>query len=134
MNSNGSEWIRPEKRLAIYLRDEFRCAYCNGNLHAARPDQVTLDHLQPRFFGGNNDHTNLVTACRSCNSKRGAIDIFVFADHDALVRISGRVKRPLPLELAKAIASDDAIPSRDATEAADEKINPAVMLTQVEGE
>ena len=26
--TNGSKWIRPEKRMAIYLRDGLACVYC----------------------------------------------------------------------------------------------------------
>ena len=100
-NVNGSKWIRPEKRLAIYLRDGFCCAYCNKDLHRESSFQITLDHLQPRSHGGNNEHTNLVTACRRCNSKRQDTDIFLFADGEALVRISTTVRRKLPMELAK---------------------------------
>ena len=66
--TNGSKWIRRDKRLAIYLRDSFVCAYCARDLAGAAPAEVTLDHLVP----GHDDHraTNLVTACRSCNSSR----------------------------------------------------------------
>lgn len=63
-NANGSKWIRPEKRLAIYSRDGFCCVYC------AAEDKLSLDHLQPRELGGNHDASNLVTCCVSCNSAR----------------------------------------------------------------
>ena len=69
-NINGSHWIRPEKRLAIYMRDSFSCAYCQADLRNAEPRQVTLDHLEPRVTGGTNDAENLVMACLSCNSAR----------------------------------------------------------------
>ena len=66
--TNGSKWIRKDLRLAIYLRDGLVCAYCGRDLAGAPPADVTLDHLIP----GHEDHraTNLVTACRSCNSSR----------------------------------------------------------------
>lgn len=53
------QWIRSEKRLAIYLHD-------------AAPADITLDHVVPRSRGGSNEASNLFTACRSCNSARGA--------------------------------------------------------------
>lgn len=65
-----ARWIRPQKRLAIYLRDDFQCAYCGQDLHHADAKDVTLDHLIPRINGGSNDETNLVTCCQSCNSQR----------------------------------------------------------------
>ena len=33
-------------------------------------DKLTIDHVKARSNGGKNHHTNLVTACRSCNSSR----------------------------------------------------------------
>ena len=64
-------WIRPEKRLAIYLRDDFLCVYCSRHLADAKPEDVTLDHLRCRTNGGQNHESNLVTACKICNSTRG---------------------------------------------------------------
>ena len=57
-------WIRPKKRAAIYARDEGLCAYC---LRHPAPEKRTLDHLNaPR----DNRPSNLVTVCRSCNSRK----------------------------------------------------------------
>lgn len=64
----GSKWIRPAKRLAIYHRDGFCCAYCGA---AAEDGAVmTLDHVLACELGGTNEATNLVTACLSCNSAK----------------------------------------------------------------
>jgi len=62
-----SGWIRHSKRLRIYARDEFRCVYCNRQYPRL---SLTLDHVRARSNGGHNHHTNLVTACRSCNSSK----------------------------------------------------------------
>lgn len=43
-----------------------RCAYCGGW------NADTIDHIIPQFRGGSHDPTNLVWACRSCNSSKGA--------------------------------------------------------------
>jgi len=57
-------WIRPKKRAAIYERDGGLCAYC---LKHPEPQNRTLDHLNaPR----DNRPCNLVTVCRSCNSRK----------------------------------------------------------------
>lgn len=59
----GGSWIRPSTRWAIYHRDDFACVYCG---HVGR---LTIDHLESvEEHGRNEDHTNLVTACISCNS------------------------------------------------------------------
>ena len=68
--NQGSKWIRADKRLAIYLRDDFCCAYCGRDLTDAPSEERTLDHVQPCSHGGSNEAYNLVTACRSCNSAR----------------------------------------------------------------
>ena len=68
MNRYGRNWIRPEKRLALYLRDGVACVYCGRSVEAAAP--LTLDHLRPVSKGGSNDASNLVTACHDCNSAR----------------------------------------------------------------
>lgn len=62
--------LRADLRLAIYLRDSFRCVYCCADLHGADPRDVTLDHVRCHSDGGDNSPTNLVTACRSCNCSR----------------------------------------------------------------
>lgn len=69
----GSKWIRPAKRLAIYIRDGFTCAYCRRDLRDAPPAEITLDHIDPVKATGkpNNAATNLLTCCRACNSSKG---------------------------------------------------------------
>ena len=83
-------WIRRERRLAIYLRDRLRCVYCAADLHGASPADLTLDHLDCRQDGGANHETNLVTACRSCNSRRADRPWAEFADARATHRIERR--------------------------------------------
>ena len=57
-------------RLAIYLRDDFRCCYCNADLRHAPTGGITLDHVIPRCLGGSSNAENLVTACEPCNARR----------------------------------------------------------------
>src|SRR4051812_39140094 len=101
----GSKWIRPAKRLAIYLRDEMICAYCGTDLHGARPEDINLDHITPRVNGGSNDEGNLITACKTCNCARGAKPVSQYATAGALVRIKRNRRRSLKryLVMAKAI-------------------------------
>lgn len=49
----------------IFKRDNYECQYCGTSR------DLTLDHLIPRSKGGRSIWTNLVTACKSCNSKKG---------------------------------------------------------------
>ena len=66
----GMNWIRPAKRLAIYLRDGLACCWCGEALEDGA--SLTLDHCLPYAKGGSNEACNLVTACAACNSSRGA--------------------------------------------------------------
>lgn len=63
----GSKWIRPEKRQALYDRDDHKCIYCGGN---GDDSKLTLDHLTPVELGGGNEAKNLVTCCLACNSSK----------------------------------------------------------------
>lgn len=66
-NRHGSKWIRPEKRKAIYRRDDHACVYCRAGVEDSI---LTLDHVHPRELGGTNHESNLVTACLTCNSMK----------------------------------------------------------------
>lgn len=52
-------------RYEVLRRDNHACRYCGG----AAPDVVlTVDHVIPVALGGSDDPSNLVAACRDCNS------------------------------------------------------------------
>lgn len=102
----GSKWIRAERRLGIYIRDGFTCMYCGRDLKNAPAADVTLDHLIACSKGGTNENTNLVCACRSCNSSRGDRDLETFAPGGAQERIAVQRYLPVNLELAKALISN----------------------------
>jgi len=73
----GMNWIRQDKRLAIYLRDGLACAYCGSSVEEGT--QLTLDHIVPHCKGGSNKEDNLITSCHKCNSTRGSRDVYEFA-------------------------------------------------------
>ena len=52
-------------RQNIFKRDEGKCQYCGTT------KDLTLDHVIPRSKGGKSNWTNLVTACKKCNSVKG---------------------------------------------------------------
>lgn len=79
--NNGGKWIRQDKRLAIYLRDDCCCIYCGAPMDEGH--EMTIDHVRPQELGGSNKETNLVTACKACNSAKGAKslrDFMVYLD------------------------------------------------------
>lgn len=53
-------------RREVFVRDGERCQYCGQ-----RGGQLTLDHVLPKHRGGQHEWENLVTACRSCNHRKG---------------------------------------------------------------
>jgi len=68
--NQGSKWITKSKRWAIYFRDNCECVYCGRSLNDGAI--LTLDHIVPceALPKPDNRHTNLVTACLSCNSSK----------------------------------------------------------------
>lgn len=75
--NQGMNWIRPAKRLAIYLRDGLACAWCGDSVENGA--KLTLDHLVPYSKGGSHDAKNLVTSCARCNSARGNRSVAAFS-------------------------------------------------------
>jgi len=55
-------------RMTLYARDWHICAYCGDEFSSS---QLTIDHVIPKSRGGTNQWTNCVTACRTCNHKKG---------------------------------------------------------------
>ena len=63
-------FIQPSKnpnftRFNVFLRDKFTCQYCGDK------KDLTFDHLLPKSRGGLTDWNNVVTACSSCNVRKG---------------------------------------------------------------
>lgn len=65
-------------RANIYARDHYLCQYCGAKEGSTRvingkPTKVvlTLDHILPESRGGKFSWSNLTSACRECNRKKG---------------------------------------------------------------
>jgi len=52
----------------LFVRDRHVCAYCG---HAFVEGDLTIEHILPLSRGGRHEWTNVVTACRSCNTRKG---------------------------------------------------------------
>jgi 5-methylcytosine-specific restriction endonuclease McrA len=60
---------RPALRLTrreVFIRDSYTCQYCGQ-----QTKDLTLDHVIPRYRGGQHTWENLVSACKSCNHRKG---------------------------------------------------------------
>ncbi|HOU18298.1 MAG TPA: HNH endonuclease [Candidatus Marinimicrobia bacterium] len=59
-------WEAVLNKANIFRRDNFTCQYCG-----ARNVPLTIDHIIPKVHGGQDTWTNLITACITCNNKKG---------------------------------------------------------------
>jgi len=60
---------RPHLKLTrdeVFKRDNYTCQYCGKPTH-----QLTIDHVVPRHMGGQKSWLNVVTACSTCNHRKG---------------------------------------------------------------
>ena len=71
------------KREEIFARDGYRCVYCAT---VAPIELLSIDHVQPRVKGGDNSGGNVVTACISCNTAKGARSLTQYLVDDPDVR------------------------------------------------
>ena len=60
--------IPPLTNRELFLRDAYLCMYC-GNKY--NDSLLTRDHVLPISKGGRDRWSNVVTACRSCNTRKG---------------------------------------------------------------
>ena len=60
----------PFTRFNLFLRDRFRCQYCNKRFRAS---ELTFDHVISRSRGGLSVWENVVSACFKCNNKKGSL-------------------------------------------------------------
>ena len=59
---------RPKRkltRLEVFNRDQYTCQYCGKETR-----QLTLDHILPRYRGGQHTWENVVSACIPCNRRK----------------------------------------------------------------
>lgn len=64
---------RPRVKLSrreVFIRDNYTCQYCDRQMH-----DLTIDHVIPRSRGGQHVWDNVVSACRSCNHRKGGKSI-----------------------------------------------------------
>lgn len=86
-----------EIRNYVMDRGNHQCGYC-----AANGLPLEVEHVIPRSKGGSNRVSNLIPACRKCNSKKGSMPVEVFMKNKPLVL--AKIKRQLKSSLKDAAA------------------------------
>jgi len=61
--------IPPLTNRELFRRDRHTCMYC---LKASGDKHLTRDHIIPVSRGGKEEWPNVITACRSCNQRKGS--------------------------------------------------------------
>jgi 5-methylcytosine-specific restriction endonuclease McrA len=91
----SSNKIRMATRLAVFMRDNFTCVYCESEAPFIR---LSIDHINERNLlplkkpqtGRHRSPTHhpsrLVTACFSCNSSKKGLSVSAFCDREGLRR------------------------------------------------
>jgi 5-methylcytosine-specific restriction endonuclease McrA len=88
-------------RRSILLRDRYRCQYCGRRFPT---EALTFDHVIARAAGGRTEWTNILTACLTCNGRKGARA----ANHSGRKGVTGSLRplkpprRPRAAELLRA--------------------------------
>jgi len=60
--------VPPLSNRALFLRDGHLCLYCGGEFVEA---MLTRDHVTPLSRGGRDCWSNVLSACRACNTRKG---------------------------------------------------------------
>ncbi len=63
-------------RFQVFERDKFRCHYCGRG--AEDGVKLVVDHILPKKQNGQDELSNLITACEECNVGKG--DILLLAN------------------------------------------------------
>lgn len=58
----------PLTNRALFRRDQNICLYCGNHFNES---QLSRDHVHPISRGGHDVWTNVVTACKRCNARKG---------------------------------------------------------------
>lgn len=64
--------LTPLERTKIHAKTNGRCAYCGCQITIK---QMQVDHVHAIRIGGEDDLSNMLPACRSCNHYKSSLDL-----------------------------------------------------------
>ena len=81
----------------IFARDHWQCQYCDKP--GTKQRHLTLDHIIPESSGGPTVVGNLITACKTCNTKKTntPLDAFLAKKPKLAAKIQQQVDKLVPL-------------------------------------
>lgn len=73
-------------RKNVFDRDKYQCQYCGKKLPS---EELNLDHVIPRHYGGKTTWENIVCSCVKCNSRKANR-----LPHEASMRLTRKPAKP----------------------------------------
>ena len=73
-------------RKNVFERDKYQCQYCGKKLPS---EELNLDHVIPRHYGGKTTWENIVCSCVKCNSRKANR-----LPHEASMRLTRKPSKP----------------------------------------
>lgn len=87
--------MKKSVREQVWKKYDCKCAYCGEDLPY---NKMQVDHIDPKYLGGNDDIENYNPSCRQCNFYKSTFSIEGFRNQ--LKTILERVKKPFIVRLA----------------------------------
>lgn len=101
--------VRPVFRLAVFLRDDIACVFCDKLLIDAKPNELTLMWLIPKAKGGEAISSNVVTCCSDCVTARNDMHWEDFVAHrfpNSLAYLKSQRRLKINTALSHSIIND----------------------------
>ena len=73
-------------RKNVFERDKYQCQYCGKRLPS---EELNLDHVIPRHYGGKTTWENIVCSCVKCNTRKANR-----LPHEASMRLTRKPSKP----------------------------------------
>src|SRR5277367_354339 len=73
----GSFTPNKTRREYLWIKEGKKCHWCSRPTRMVNDtswDKATTEHVIPKYKGGTNDESNLVSACNRCNNRRSYED------------------------------------------------------------